>query len=205
MSSLHTYDIVNKQRPFLRQYYLFYQALCEVYEDVNESNIVVNHSNGSCFYKDVKYGLIYPTDWLNRINVLLKENEKSVDFFFSGYKSHDMPHLRDWVLEFENLNSYILYSNRGRVIPRDLFDIEFFLPMVKSKFTLCPQGYPYKWTYRFFEAALCKSIPILKSDDICEEYNGFKYYVHSDSFDYEYSLDIVEHNYNIAVKHLFIN
>ena len=39
---------------------------------------------------------------------------------------------------------------------------EYFGKMCQSKFTLCPQG-DSTWSFRFYEALMCKSIPIVES------------------------------------------
>lgn len=197
---LHKKNKYTGQRPFLRQYYLFKQALEEKYLDIDEYKISVDHSNSKCYYGDEEYGVIYPKSWLT----LFESTEKSIDYFFSGYLNNEKEENRLWVLEYKNQNSVINFSDRGRNIPRDLFDIDFFDIMKKSKFSLCPQGYPYKWTYRFYEAILCKSIPILKQDDVIDDYFNYEFYIHNDKFDYDYSLDIINRNYEKALKRLFL-
>lgn len=197
---LHKKNKYTGQRPFLRQYYLFKQALEEKYLDIDEYEISVDHSNSKCYYGDEEYGVIYPKSWLT----LFESTEKSIDYFFSGYLNNEKEENRLWVLEYKNQNSVINFSDRGRNIPRDLFDIHFFDIMKKSKFSLCPQGYPYKWTYRFYEAILCKSIPILKQDDVIDDYFNYEFYIHNDKFDYDYSLDIINRNYEKALNRLFL-
>lgn len=187
---------ITGERPFLRQYYLFHQALCEAKGDVDENLISVDHSTGSCYYGDTTYGVIYPKSWIP----LFYSGNKEMDFFFQGYFNDN----RKWVSKYINERSIIEYSNRGREIPRGFFDDVFFTNMGKSKFTPCPQGHPYKWTYRFYEAVLSKSIPILTEDDIIDDYLKYKFYLHNDDLKYEYSMEMVEHNYNIAMETLFI-
>jgi hypothetical protein len=53
--------------------------------------------------------------------------------------------------------------------------------MARSKFTLCPNG-DFTWTYRFFEAIIFKSIPII--EDYTYHYNGYHYYTKDDKFIY---------------------
>jgi hypothetical protein len=197
---LHKKNKYTGQRPILRQYYLFKEALEEKYLEIDEYKISVDHPNSKCYYGDEEYGVIYPKSWLK----LFEGTEKSIDYFFSGYLNKEKEENRLWVLDYKNQNSIINFSDRGRNIPRDLFDIDFFDIMKKSKFSLCPQGYPYKWTYRFYEAILCKSIPILKEDDVIDDYFNYEFYIHNDEFDYDYSLDIINRNYNKALKRLFL-
>ena len=199
---LHKGKWVRKwERPFLRQYILFYEALQEVFKNVKESKIIVDHSNGDCYYRGRNYGLIYPRSWLTYI----KEEEKDIKFFFSGFQDPTEPNIRNWIFEYKGDHSVINFSPKGRLIPRNKFDKEFFSLMSRAEFALCPQGYPYKWTYRFFEATLCRAIPILSLDDIIPQYSGFKYYLHGqDPSSYVYSKEMAEHNYNLALKRLFL-
>lgn len=193
------------ERPFLRQYILFYEALQEVYKTVKEDRIVVDHSNGDCYYKDKNYGLIYPRKWIDYIKKEKEGQNKDIRFFFSGYQDPIEPNLRNWIFEYEGEDSMISFSPKGRLIPRNRFDKDFFICMCRAQFALCPQGYPYKWTYRFFEATLCKAIPIVSLDDIIPEYEGFKYFIHGqDLSSYEYSEEIAEYNYNLALERLFL-
>lgn len=192
------------ERPFLRQYFLFLEALKELDPNVDEEKILINHSNGMCFYKGHNYGLVYPKKWLN----LIQKKEKDIDFFFSGYKNLKSPNTREWVFDYESPKSKIFYSDRGRNIPRNYFDNEFFELMSRSKFALCPQGYPHKWTYRFFEATLCRAIPVLIKKDIVPIYSGFKYLIHDENSKKTISLkyfdEIANFNYKLALKKLFI-
>jgi hypothetical protein len=63
-------------------------------------------------------------------------------------------------------------SNRGREFPIKAWDDEYWKVLTRSQFVICPDG-DYKWSYRFFEAALCGAIPIVESR--CEAYQGFRY------------------------------
>lgn len=66
----------------------------------------------------------------------------------------------------------IFSSTRGRIPQWKYFDPEYFLQVANSRYTLCPNG-DFTWTYRFFEATLCGSIPIVESS--CPCYDGFRY------------------------------
>ena len=75
--------------------------------------------------------------------------------------------------------------------------------MCKSKFCLCPAG-DAKWSMRFIEAIMCKTIPIV--NEVKESYRSeeeskldYKYYLTSDK-EFIFREDWVEHNYNIFLK-----
>ena len=157
-SNLHRRNKYTGERPFLRQYHLFKQPLEEKYRVIDEYDIVVNHSNGKCYYKNIEFGLTYPISWLK----LFKSNEKLIDYFFSGYLNPNSTQLRNWVLDYNDKNSIINFSNRGRTIPRDLFDTYFFDTMSHSKFCLFPQGYPFRFTKKFWSKRKEKTRQIIK-------------------------------------------
>ena len=77
------------------------------------------------------------------------------------------------------------------------FDKNYFSVLCRSKFTLCPAG-DAPWSMRFFEAILCKSIPILESDIHSGRNNkersiNYKYYFINDN--HVYREDWVIENY----------
>lgn len=193
------------ERPFTRQYYLFVEALLEAFGDVEESEVLIDHSTGHCHYRGVEYGLTYPRKWID----LIRTKEKDVDFFFSGFLNRERPELRGWVNEYAGEKSVIFFSDNGRRIPRYFFDCNFFGLMSRSKFALCPQGHPYKWTYRFYEAALCRSVPVLREDDLVPDYMDYKFVVHDGKRSPEDILreereEITEYNYSLALERLFL-
>jgi hypothetical protein len=200
MGRFHTFNEQNGSRPHLRQYHLFLMALKEEFDTVDETKIIIDHSTGDCYYDRKNYGLIYPKSWL----VNFKKTEKDLDFFFSGFYNEEAKEKRDWVKLYNNKNSIIEYSNRGRTIPRDFFDVDFFHKMLRSKFSLCPSGHPYNWTYRFYESTLCFSIPILKEEDVIDDYLDYKFYIHNDDMTYVYDENIANHNYSVSLNRLFI-
>ena len=84
-----------------------------------------------------------------------------------------------------------------------LFDENYYTIMCQSKFTLCPAG-DAMWSMRFFEAMMCKSIPVVKKPQEAwrlkeEEQAGYIYYL-ADELK-EYSREVVNHNYKLFLKH----
>ena len=81
-------------------------------------------------------------------------------------------------------------------------DKNYLKTLCKSKFTLSPTG-DCPWSYRFFEAIMCLSIPILEknSNDIyCKDY----YFFYDDDKHF-YDLEKAKKNYNLFIKNHFIN
>ena len=83
------------------------------------------------------------------------------------------------------------------------FDENYYRVMSESKFTLCPGG-DRPWSMRFFEACLCKSIPIVKHKDHTgrndiEKNIPFKFYYVND--DHVYKEEWVEYNFKLFMKY----
>jgi len=85
---------------------------------------------------------------------------------------------------------------------RNVFDEHYYRVMCQSQFTLCPAG-DGRWSMRFYEALMCKSIPILQRRthhrSVREALRGYKFYTPSQELIYR--PEWVEHNYNIFLTH----
>ena len=85
---------------------------------------------------------------------------------------------------------------------RNVFDAQYYQVMCQSRFALCPAG-DRPWSMRFYEALMCKSIPILERRwhhrTLREALRGYKAYTPRDEF--EYRPDWVEHNYELFLRH----
>ncbi len=93
-------------------------------------------------------------------------------------------------------------SDRGRVFPLKAWDLAYYKLLSDSRFTLCPSG-DFTWSYRFFEAALCGSIPVVQ--EICSVYQGFRYYTFADRHDeMVWRSEDAEANYELALARLTI-
>jgi len=87
------------------------------------------------------------------------------------------------------------------------FDSRYFLPMKESKFVLAPAG-DSPWSWRFYEAMLCKAIPIVQHSDHSwrnEKYKEipFNFYTISDKFIYRE--DWVEENLELFLKYCTVS
>lgn len=98
----------------------------------------------------------------------------------------------------------ITASLRGRIFPGKSWDDEYYQLMAQSRFTICPSGdVGCPWTYRFFEAMLCGSIPIVETSSPC--YSPFKFYMASEKPErYIYDKEIVDHNFDQCIKQLTV-
>lgn len=87
-----------------------------------------------------------------------------------------------------------------RIVKENLF---YFTTMCNSKFTLCPRG-DCPWSFRFYEAIMCESIPIVKSWHYTyrtrqESRINYKYILSEDT--HIYDEDILLHNNKIFKKY----
>ena len=85
---------------------------------------------------------------------------------------------------------------------RNYFDPQYYQVMCQSRFALCPAG-DRAWSMRFYEALMCKAIPILERRwhhrSLSEALRGYKAYTPRDEL--VYRPDWVEHNYALFLKH----
>ena len=93
---------------------------------------------------------------------------KTQEFFFRGVDTA----ARKWVKQYVGLpRSKIEFSRRGRdPNKKHENDVDYFENLSRSKFACCPVGGCWdqknqSWTYRFFEAILCRAVPVLESFD----------------------------------------
>ena len=154
------------------KYQLFYlkkainELLCN-YDKNKEKNILnhllikEDHLNGCNYINKLKIPVTFPLYIKDYIEKL--EKQKLFDYNFIGVITPK----RNWVMKYKKDNSIIQRSNRGRIKEKYTIDTEYYDILCKSKFTLTPTG-DCPWSYRFFEAILSLSIPILEknSNDI---------------------------------------
>jgi hypothetical protein len=88
------------------------------------------------------------------------------------------------------------------VAQRNRFDANYFKIMCSSEFALCPGG-DENWSMRFYEALMCKAIPILLDrTPFRNEYEAqlpYKYFLAGERI--EYREDWAEHNYLVFKQH----
>jgi hypothetical protein len=119
--------------------------------------------------------------------------EKEIDYNFIG----NITPKRKWLEKYTN-NSVIKKSMYGRDKNNKYeIDKDYYNTISKSKFTITPTG-DCPWSYRFFEAIMCLSIPILEnnSNDIYMK----DYFCFFDKDDHIYDKDKAIENYNKFIK-----
>ncbi len=207
-------------------YYKGFSPKCRMwYDDARREKGIT----GEIDYRYAKY----PMSFYKRVENFSKE--KRYDFCFIGSFLVDKPtsENRKWIVDFVNErfnnHSYLQFTDkiskkslkpfgsfdythrRVGFVPkekpinqRNYFDKNYYQKMCESKFTLCPSGDSF-WSMRFYEALMCKSIPIVISKDEtfrseAESLLDYKYYLASEP-NPEYRQDWVDHNYEIFIKY----
>jgi hypothetical protein len=170
---------------------------------------------------------IFPRSFYNNI----KDETKTIDFNFHGsigqnkYQAINRAWVFDFISKYFTKDSFfvntILKENH---IPigifdhsdkfgsltwittkvRAIYDPNYFSTLRKSKFCLCPAG-DYPWSIRFYEALMCKAIPIVKYSwetwrSLEESKLDYKFYF-ADDKEFIYNEDWAEHNYALFMKY----
>ncbi len=138
---------------------------------------------------DRKFKIIFPKYFLN-----YDTSVKDINLLFIG----NMTASRKLFLDKFKNKATIISSRNGRNPDIKSFDESYYKQMSRAKFCLCPNG-SFIWTYRFFESAIFKAIPII--EDYCDLYEDYKFYTAEDKFIYRE--DYVNHNLNKVKREMF--
>ena len=164
----------------------FYALKLAEEKKIKVKKIEINHYLGETYINNKKYNLLFPEYMISKLNDLSKE--KKIDYFFSGLITKH----REWIKDFKE-NTIIQESTYGKNrATKYKLDMDYYTKMSMSKFTLCPIG-DCPWSYRFFEAIMCKSIPILGDNEKDILSDGYFFYRKSDKHIYDETK--VEYNY----------
>ena len=174
------------------QVFFFKEALAEHNMFFKNEDFTYDHINAITTLKKIhKFPIIFP----KRLALNQNQFKKSFDYIFIGKITKN----REWVLKYEGYkNSIVKNSNYGRkVYEKYLYDQQYYQQLLQSKFTLCPLG-DHNWSYRFLEAIMCFSIPILRDDET--DLNSKNFFYYKESQEHFYDLNIVNQNYKIFLK-----
>ena len=149
---------------------------------------IIHSENPKTFINGKEYTLIFPKFILE-----IKE-EKVIDKIFVGLLTEQR---KVFLRNFPD--AIILNSNNGRKQETKEKDLSYFRMLARSRFVICPNG-DFIWTYRFFEAILCRCIPIIEEE--CELYKGYHYYKVGDK--YEYREDWIKENLSKIKKEMML-
>lgn len=134
-----------------------------------------------------------------------KKHFTSDSIFVNTTKDHNLHNPWELLGDFDKTNSETnLYTAPKYMENKNHFDKLYYQTMCKSKFCLCPAG-DLMWSMRFYEALLCKSIPIVQCHE--ETYRNelemvipYKYYINTEK-EFIYRTDWADFNYSLFIKY----
>jgi hypothetical protein len=154
----------------LKQEALFRQAAKEIRYKIDGNNLTVDHLNGTIHHNGDGFGLVFPRAMFPNLSPTPLA-ERRLMLFFSGYfepgggRAKMLEPLRDWP------ESRIENSMWGRIPLVKKFNGRGYIRNLSdSVLAPCPMhlGWPGQetnaWTYRFAEAVLLGSIPVVFRD-----------------------------------------
>ena len=174
--------------------------------------------------------LLYPRSFVERVNAM--PGDKIHDYCFIGglYRPETFQH-RDWIVDFAKERfterSYFLLTDgqaqhtslgsfdRTAVdadvfVPKEVppgerafFHDHYFQVLRHSELTLCPAG-DLPWSMRFFEAIMCRSIPIVSDHEHVGRNDlerSIGYHVHLREDAHVYDEDLAEENLRLFLRH----
>lgn len=173
--------------------------------------------------------LLYPRSFVERVNEM--PGEKTYDYcFVGGVYRPEIYEARKWAVDFARRRftdkSYFLsteaesgHTQLGAFdrtlieddvyVPKDhpfseraAFHAPFYRVLRSSQFALCPAG-DRPWAMRFFEALMCRSIPIVADlqhtgRNSLERSIGYRVYLATE--EHTYDEEIVEENYQLFLR-----
>ena len=206
-------------KPVYKQEILLRLAIKERGLDPNKLIIYCDHQKGHNYVNGIKLNIKYPIEFFNLSHNLIPEI-KTLSFYFNGNMS-EKGKRKEMLKPFIGYpNSLIIESGEGRVQKnKGEFNEQYFKNFALSKFGLCPHqaDWPgpirYNWTYRFIEACMVNSIPVLFNKAPLGELftNGFYFYNEEDFISMQhnnipsYTKKEAQHNRNKAIENFTIS
>jgi Exostosin family len=174
--------------------------------------------------------LLFPRSFVGAVSQM--SGEKAHDYcFVGGLYRRETYENRRWILDFARRRftdrSYLLLTDgeqghsslgafdhtsveRDVFVPKEVppaerayFHPRYFELLRSSQFTLCPAG-DLPWSMRFFEAIMCRSIPIVSDlqhvgRNQMERAIGYRVLLAGD--EHRYDEQIVNHNHRLFLRH----
>jgi len=157
-------------------------ALEEVGLHSQKLKITIDHINGRANVSGVEVGIVYPRQFFaNAVNL---PGEKMRDYYFNGAMPESGGRKQMLQPYVDRAESLIVSSIEGRNNrKKGQFNTDYYSGLRASRFTLCPHQADWPgpketmWTYRFVEACIAKSIPIVfRETPLGDQFvNGFHF------------------------------
>jgi hypothetical protein len=193
-----------KTKKKLLQQCLLENALVEIGLNPDELQIDIDHLEGQSKVNNIQLGIVYPRTFFSRAYKFT--GTKTLEYYFNGFMPQEGGR-REMLRHFAaTKKTLIIESSSGRDWQtKGSFRPSYYKHFGCARFGLCPHQRDWKgpkdnlWTYRFVEACMCKSIPILfKETPLGEKFiNGFKYFY--DDEDAMYNEDWATANLELAL------
>jgi len=188
------------------KYQMFYlkNAINELLHEKHDmkhtiKSIKEDHFNGCNYINDIKIPLTFPMFLVKYIDTISKNKE--FDYNFIG----TITNKRKWIETYKINNSIINQSSYGRDKHKKYeIDKDYYNILCKSRFTLTPTG-DCPWSYRFFEAIMCLSIPILEDNSNDIYMKDYFCYFNKDKHVYYEDKAIENYNTLMRSKHFLKN
>ncbi|WP_341710284.1 hypothetical protein [Limnobacter sp.] len=197
----------HRSKALLKQEAMLKIALLEIGVSPEWVKIEVDHLNGMCLINKIPMNVIFPRVYFDIIEPKDIDKRKN-DFYFNGYKGGDGGRER-LMKPFEKKGGLVIYSENGRRKEnKGQFNKDYMVEMSDSKYSLCPHqlDWPHKsstiWTYRFIEACIAFSIPVVfEQTPLSKEFiGGFRYVTDRMVLSEKLNFDNedVKHNWKLA-------
>jgi hypothetical protein len=172
--------------PVLQEHF-FRMALREA--GIFYGRITVDHTNGMCWHKKIGWvPIIFPIKIIQTIARL--SNTKTTKYFLRGVITDS----RSWIRKYPNIHSSTYGRNRK---PKYKLDLDYYQQLSLSFYGISPIG-DCPWSYRFFEAIMCKAIPILGDNE--DDRFAKSFFFLRDSSEHFYDKSAADSNFQIFVK-----
>lgn len=174
--------------------------------------------------------LLFPRSYVEAVEAMHRTKAHDYSFMGTLYRPEIFEYRR-WILDFAASRftdrSYLLLSDgagehvrlgafdhtgdrKDVFIPKEVpfderayFNPPYFEALRRTEFALCPAG-DQPWSMRFFEAVLCRSIPIVSDPrhsgrNRVERAIGYHFALRDD--EHVYREDLVEENFQLFLRH----
>lgn len=152
----------DRTKKLLQQLHLE-QALAE--ECLQASKIQVDHKNAREYLNDsCEIGVVFPRSLVSSCFNGAWDFNKTISYFFAG----TIPPHRSWVKKYQTFPDAKIESHpQGRDILKKTgsYDTDYYENLKRSSYALAPAG-DFQWTYRFLEAVMCGSVPVVEDATI---------------------------------------
>lgn len=174
-------------RGVMLQEYFFREALSEI--GVLGGRVKIDHMNGRSFHEATGWvPIVFPMRLVDEVRAMSKT--KSRDYYFQGVISRT----RKWLAKYPGVVESFTGRNKFKKYKTDYL---YYERLCATRFALCPTG-DCPWSYRFFEAVMCKSIPVIGDGEI--DVYAAPFFFYRDSDEKTYSDAYCDENFRIFLE-----